>query len=260
MGHPPTKGRRIVPPPVFVSAAPPPQQQAAPAQVAAPRKRRKRWPVALILSIVVGLLIVGGGAHIYKESARKSAVDRLRNGIKLAHTDSLKAATWLGDLRTGDTYYNLMTLREDDPFVKNFLDGLTTKANVLALLTHNRDGAPHRIELSGATLRFADGSERPALDSAAVLASATSDRGAAMAAFPGTVSVPPGEQVWGNLLFIPPDADITRLIAVTIKVDGRDGIVTGSFMTAEQKELAAVEAMRHKIEAAATTAPTTTNQ
>src|SRR5262245_56496843 len=109
MGKEQLRTRRIVPPTVFVTATPP-ASTPAPAPVgmvaAPPRKRRRRKPLTLILSIIVALLVVGGVPYLLINNARSSAVDRLRNGIKLAHTDSLKAGTWPGVLRSGDTYYN----------------------------------------------------------------------------------------------------------------------------------------------------------
>ena len=149
---------------------------------------------------------------------------------------ALRQAGWMG--YSIDAKYSLGAVAMDDLNVdtQNLKAQFGRDVSVLVIWADNRANAsPITVSTDGATLRMADGSVVNALRTREVLETAKVDRQAFVARFSSPFTVSAGGVVEGQLLFIPPGTDLSRVQAIYLSVDGVRVSIPGRIFSAAEK-------------------------
>ena len=229
-----------------------------PAPSYAPRKRfnRKLWirvGIALLFIVLLSPFAIIA-RNSMRQTAHDDAVEELISHIQLDQQDSMMADTWQAGYSAEGVNYVLMSFRQNNQYVKEFLATLPEPTSALVMFIDNRAGREmHSIDFTTARLHFVGNHVRAVPDQFKLLNKTTANRAVAVEALAPKFDVLPERLVWGKILLIPPDTDLRTLLAVTVKIDNRPVVFEGTWYTSAQKEF-----LQHGIYAHPVAAPTTT--
>jgi hypothetical protein len=149
---------------------------------------------------------------------------------------ALRQTGWVGDARGRNFTLGFVAMDPDHPDTLDLQSNFNRRFSTLVLWADNRQNLREiRIDTDGASVLLANGSTVPALRTRDVLSTATRARSTWLSKYGSAIIVPPGEQVDGQFLFLPPEVDLNQISTVYLMADGERMSVTGRVVTAAEK-------------------------
>lgn len=193
--------------------------------------------IGLLLNLAWVVLVVSVVMPAVSRARAVSAARRVPPPAPISSPlSALRQVGWMG--YSIDAKYSIGVVAMDDANV----DTINLKANfgrdftALVLWADNRaNTAPISVNTEGATVRMQDGSIVNALGTRAVLDTAKADRPQFVAKFAPPFTVGAGGIVEGQLMFLPPRIDMSRVQTIYVTVDGVKVSVPGRIFTAQEK-------------------------
>ncbi len=182
--------------------------------------------VSLIL-LVISIVVFVGVAN--KRRLRQE-------GEQIGMDAFLEYPGWYGAAMLPDAIVSIASLNDRSQAAREFNVGFTANVSVLIIGVENSAGkSTVTIDPSSLRLNLADGTVKNSLPTITVLRTARESREKALKEYSGPFAVPPGGQLRGRIAFVPYGFDMSKVVSISVLINGRDTLAEGAYMTGKQK-------------------------
>lgn len=155
---------------------------------------------------------------------------------RLGRDAFLEYPGWFGTASLPDAIVTITSLDFDTPAAQEFNALFTAKVSILIVGINNFAGkSTLTVEPSSLRLKLTDGTVEPSLATKAVLQTVRKNREEWLKRYSGPLQVPPGRQWSHCIAFIPYEFDMSKVVSISVPINGHDTLVEGRYMTGEQK-------------------------
>lgn len=185
-----------------------------------------------IIGIVVNLFFILLVVSLFVGATRESSSENRQ----LALDAFLKYPSWYGTTKLQDTIVTVSSLNDSSQVARGLNMNFMMNVSVLFIRVDNSAGKNKlTVDPSSLRLNVADEKVQPSLPTRTVLQTAKKNKEKLLKQYSGPFQIASGEQLTQCIAFIPYGFDMSKVISISLLVDGHDILVKGAYMTSAQK-------------------------